>query len=79
MYFDTGSSRPSLPCSYSIMIATLVIGLVIEAMRKMASVRIGFFSSRSAMPTAFRWIDLAVAGHHRHAASDLALVHKATA
>ena len=30
MYFDTGSSNENLPCSNSVIIATMVIGLVID-------------------------------------------------
>ena len=44
--------RPSL--WQSIISATLAIGLVIEAMRKIASSRIGFCAARSAMPCACR-------------------------
>ena len=47
MNFDTGSVSDSLPSSYSIITATLVIGLVIEAMRKIVSVRIGVLLSSS--------------------------------
>ena len=41
MYFDTGSARVIRPSSTRIIAATLTIGLVIEAMRKMVSVVIG--------------------------------------
>jgi hypothetical protein len=50
--FETRSSSPKRPSSHSIIAATLAIGLVIEWMRKIASVRIGRPASRSAMPTA---------------------------
>ena len=51
-YFETGSSSRNLPSSYSIMTATLVMGLVMEQMRNMASGGIGLAASRSAMPCA---------------------------
>jgi hypothetical protein len=38
MNFETGSDSFHLPCSHSCIIATPVIGLVIEAMRKIESV-----------------------------------------
>ena len=41
MCLATGSSSAHLPSSHSIIIAAPVIGLVIEAMRKMLSVRQG--------------------------------------
>ena len=50
MYLDTGSARESLPSSIRIMAATVVIGLVIEAMRKIASVFIGALASLSRKP-----------------------------
>ena len=49
-YFDTGSSSRNRPSSYSIMTATLVMGLVMEQMRNIASGRIGLAASRSIMP-----------------------------
>ena len=52
IYFDTGSSSFSLPSSRSIMIATEVIGLVIEAMLKMASTDMGTLRSASSLPAA---------------------------
>ena len=41
MYFDTGSLTNRRPSSYSIMAATDTMGLVIEAIRKIASRGIG--------------------------------------
>src|SRR5436190_12288730 len=52
MYFNTGSARLSLPSSTRIMAATETIGLVIEAMRKIASVFIGALASLSRKPKA---------------------------
>ena len=53
-YFSTGSSTESLPSSWSIMTAVAVIGLVIEAIQKMASGRIGLSAAMSALPIASR-------------------------
>ena len=47
IYFDTGSSNNNFPSSNKIMIATLVIAFVCEAMRKMSSFFKGTFASRS--------------------------------
>ena len=47
-YLATGSSTESLPSSWSISTAVAVTGLVIEAIQKMLSGRIGFFADRSA-------------------------------
>ena len=44
---DTGSFRRILPSSTIIITATAVIGFDIEARRKIASLGIGFFDSRS--------------------------------
>ena len=52
---DTGSVSRTLPSSISIMIATPVTGFDIDAMRKMASLRIGVFDSRSITPCASKW------------------------
>ena len=41
-YFPTGSFRRNLPSSYNMSAATVVTALLIEAMRKMASVAIGW-------------------------------------
>ena len=49
---DTGSSRCTVPSSTSIMTATLVIALLIEAMRNSVSVVIGTFFSTSRRPAA---------------------------
>ena len=49
---ETGSSRCTRPSSTSIMIATLVIALLIEAMRNSVSVVIGTFFSMSRRPAA---------------------------
>ena len=49
---DTGSVSRSLPSSISIRMATPVIGFDIDAMRKIASFRIGVFASRSISPCA---------------------------
>ena len=48
MWRDTGSSSRHLPSSYSIIIATPVTGLVIDAMRKIESfwTGSGFCASR---------------------------------
>jgi hypothetical protein len=50
MNFETGSVSRSLPSSYSIITATLVTGLVIDAMRNKLSVRIGVRLSTSWNP-----------------------------
>ncbi len=47
MYFDTGSSSRSLPCSTSVITAVQVIGLVIEAIAKIVSSVIGALLARS--------------------------------
>jgi len=49
---DTGSPRRSFPSSISIRMATPVIGFDIEAMRKMASLRMGVLASTSIRPCA---------------------------
>ena len=49
---DTGSVRRSFPSSISIRIATPVTGFDIDAMRKIASLRIGVFASTSIRPCA---------------------------
>ena len=49
---DTGSVRRTLPSSTSIRMATPVTGLLIDAIRKMPSLRIGAFDSRSVIPCA---------------------------
>ncbi len=49
---DTGSLRRIFPSSTSIRMATPVTGLLIDAMRKMPSFRIGVFDSRSIIPCA---------------------------
>ena len=54
MYFAIGSERFSRPRSARIIAATLVIGLVIEAMRKIVSVNIGTLASTSCWPIARR-------------------------
>ena len=54
-YFSTGSSTESLPSSWSIRTAVAVMGLVIEAIQKIVSGRIGLFSAMSALPIASRW------------------------
>ena len=53
MNFETGSVRNNFPSSYSIITATLVIGLVIEAMRNIVLVRIGVLLSLSWKPVAW--------------------------
>lgn len=50
MYFDAGSSSWNSPSSYSIITATLVMGLVIDAMRKITSSVMGRASSMSNNP-----------------------------
>ena len=52
MNLETGSVRRILPSSTIIMTAAPVTGLVMEAMRKMASLAIGFFDSMSIKPCA---------------------------
>jgi len=49
-YFATGALRSSLPSSTSIMAATLVIGLVIDAIQKIESVVMGMVLARSWKP-----------------------------
>ncbi len=53
-YFDTGSSTESLPSSWSIKMAVAVTGLVIEAIQKRLSGRIGVLAATSASPTLSR-------------------------
>jgi hypothetical protein len=53
MYFHTGSSRDNRPSSTSIIAATLTMGLVIEYMRKIASLLIATLRSQSRHPTLF--------------------------
>ena len=50
---DTGSLMAIFPASTSARIATEVIALLCDAMRKIASGVIGRFASLSAQPTAF--------------------------
>ena len=47
-----GSSRPRTPSSTSVIVATAVMGLVSEAIRKMASRWSGASSSKDGVPTA---------------------------
>ena len=68
---DTGSERRTFPSSTSIRMATPVTGLVIEAMRKMPSFRIGVFDSRSIIPCASKCATFPRLRHDRHAAGDL--------
>ena len=49
---DTGSVSRSFPSSISIRIATPVTGFDIDAIRKIASLRIGVLPSRSIRPCA---------------------------
>ncbi len=56
--------------------ATLVIGLVIEAMRKMASVCHWFLGFPICHAHRFEMNDLAMASHHGDAASNLAVIYK---
>ena len=51
-YFDTGSSTPTFPSSTSIITAVEVIGLVIDAMRKMESFCIARSRATSCLPNA---------------------------
>ncbi len=53
---STGSSRRSLPSSTRIIAATAVIGLVMDAIRKMLSRFRGVPRSRSCMPTTSTWV-----------------------
>jgi hypothetical protein len=52
MYRDTGSFRCSLPSSTSIMTATVMTGLVIDAMRNIVRGVIDCLESRSITPRA---------------------------
>ena len=52
---DTGSARRTLPSSTIISTAAAVIGLDVEARRKMPSFGIGFLDSTSIRPCASRW------------------------
>ena len=52
MNFETGSPSRIFPSSTSIMTATAVMGLDMEASRKMVSLAMGFFDSRSISPCA---------------------------
>ncbi len=54
MCFSTGSSTDSLPSSWSINTAVAVIGLVIDAIQKMVSGRMGRSLAMSAFPVASR-------------------------
>ena len=54
MNFDTGSVSAMRPSSTSIITPTLTTALVIDAIRKIVSVRIGVPFSRSADPAASR-------------------------
>src|SRR5205807_6126623 len=49
-YFEMLSSSRKWPSSYSIITATLVMGLVIEQIRNIVSGRIGLLASRSIIP-----------------------------
>ncbi len=53
-YLATGSSIDSLPSSCSISTAVAVIGLLMDAIQKMESVRMGRLPAGSAVPTAAR-------------------------
>jgi hypothetical protein len=55
MNVDTRSFRWTFPSSTIIITATDVIGLDIDARRKMESFAIGFFASMSARPCASKW------------------------
>ena len=50
MYREIGSFKRTLPSSIIIMIAALVTGLVIDAMRNIVSAVTGFFVSLSMTP-----------------------------
>jgi len=52
MYFDTGSDSSSRPSSYSERAATVTIGLVMDAIRKIALGVIGAPAALSRKPTA---------------------------
>ena len=52
---STASSSWKWPCSYRVIIATPVIGLVIEYSRQMASSATGTLRSRSCMPKLSKW------------------------
>ena len=54
MYFPTGSSTDSFPSSWSIRTAVAVTGLVIDAIQKIVSARIGLPAATSALPAASR-------------------------
>ena len=73
--FGHRSSSAHLPSSHSIIIAAPVIGLVIEAMRKMLSVRDRRRLGRDVEHAIGVEVhDLAVAGDQRHDIGQLALV-----
>ena len=65
--------QPHLPSSISIRIATPVTGFDIDAMRKIASLRIGVFVLEVHQALRLEVRDLAAPRHHRHGAGDLAL------
>ncbi len=72
---DTRSARVSLPSSISIMAATVTIGLVIEAMRKMVSLVIATLASLSRKPIGLEHHDLAVARDQHDGARQLVVLH----
>ena len=77
MNFDTGSVSSSLPSSYSIITATLVTGLVIEAMRNSVSVRIGVLAAHVLEARGVHVDDLAVAGDQRDDAAGFLAIDEA--
>ena len=75
---DTGSVRRSFPSSISIRIATPVTGFDIDAMRKIASLRIGVLRLDVHQPLRLEMRDPPLARHHRDRAGDLARVDVAS-
>ena len=68
---DTGSVSRTFPSSTIIMMATPVTGLVIDAMRKMPSLRIGVFALEVHQPLRLEVRDAPLARHDRDGAGDL--------
>ena len=72
MNFETGSWRRTFPSSIIIRMATPTIGLVIDMMRKMPSLTIGFFASQIHEAVRLVMPDAPVARHQRHGAGEAA-------
>ena len=69
--FDTGSASRMRPSSTSVMMATEVIALVMEAMEKIASVLSGSLAAGVAMADGFQVRELAAARNGNHGAGYL--------